>query len=165
MCMAVVATPALGHGLRERYLNGQTRNFDERRDDPGGGDPAEPRDESSAEQPEESPPPRPRAGRRDSSPERLVQRPGDWAERNASNPNVRAALQRLAAGEPPECIADELGIPPSTLRLWRERGQPSEIAAEDRLATLEQENARLRKLVERLRLDRYMLEQLLKTRS
>jgi len=92
-------------------------------------------------------------------------RPGDRAERSASSPDVRAALQRLAAGEQPESIADELGIPPSTLRLWRDREQRSEVAAEDRLATLERENARLRKLVERLRLDRYMLEQLLKTRS
>jgi transposase-like protein len=163
--MAAMADPSLGHAFRERYLSGQTRNSNDRGDGPEGASPADPREEPGAKRGDESPPPRPRTGRRDSSPERLMPRPGARVERSASNPNVRAALARLAAGEPPESIADELGIPSTTLRMWREREHRSELAAEDRLAMLERENARLRKLVERLRLDRYMLEQLLKTRS
>ena len=77
---------------------------------------------------------------------------------------LRHALIRLEAGEEVDELAREFGIPEVELIRWRERTAGVSPAQLDRMLELERENARLQKLVKELRLDNYMLEQLLRSR-
>jgi putative transposase len=77
---------------------------------------------------------------------------------------LRHALIRLEAGEEVDELAREFGIPAVELIRWRERTAGVSPAQLDRMLELERENARLQKLVKELRLDNYMLEQLLRSR-
>ena len=90
---------------------------------------------------------------------------GDNADGRPNTPEIRAAMRRLAAGEPIDRLAAEFGLSAAALRRWREQDRRPAGRPEDRLAALERENAGLRKENERLRLDNYMLEQLLKDRG
>jgi putative transposase len=78
---------------------------------------------------------------------------------------LRHALIRLEAGEALGDLADEFEIPPAELRRWRERTAGVAPTQLDRVFELERENERLQQLVRALRLDKYMLEQLLESRA
>ena len=102
--------------------------------------------------------------RRDSAPERLVHRPkpAEYGARRPGLPSILQALERLEAGERLDVLAVELGVIPRLLLSWREHYQGLLPSDASRLEALERENARLKKLVEELRLDNYMLEKLLR---
>ena len=102
--------------------------------------------------------------RRDSAPERLAHRPRP-AEQGGRRPGLAAilgALERLEAGERLDKLAAELGVIPRLLLSWREHYQGVRPSDASRLEVLERENERLKKLVAELRLDKYMLEKLLR---
>ena len=102
--------------------------------------------------------------RRDSAPERLAHRPrpAEQGRRRPDLASILSALERLEAGARLDKLAAELGVIPRLLLSWREHYQGVRPSDASRPEVLERENERLKKLVAELRLDKYMLEKLLR---
>ena len=97
-------------------------------------------------------------------PERLASppRPEDRRDQRPSLARIIEAVGRLEQGEDVAPLAATLAVTANDLERWRERYRNVRPAELGRLERLERENARLTKLVEELRLDKYMLQQLLR---
>jgi transposase-like protein len=100
---------------------------------------------------------------RDSVPERLPTRPrGRY--RNDDRPlivEILAAIGRWRRGAPLERTADELGMQPDEFEHWCEKFRRLKSVDVARLEHLERENRRLKRQLDTLRLDQYVLKQLL----
>jgi putative transposase len=71
------------------------------------------------------------------------------------------ALKELEAGAKPTDIGRKLGVSEATLYRWKTRFGGMEVSDAKRLKELEQENARLKKLVADQALDNQVLKELL----
>ena len=100
---------------------------------------------------------------RDSVPERLSTRPrGRY--RNDDRPlivEILAAIRRWRRGAPLERTAHELHMQPDEFEHWCEKFRSLKRSEITRLEHLERENRRLKRQLDSLRLDQYVLQQLL----
>ena len=104
---------------------------------------------------------------RDSVPERLATRPrGDY--RGDDRPlivDILAAIGRWLRGAPLEKMAQELHMQPEEFEHWCEKFRGLKRVEFARLEYLERENRRLKRQLDTMRLDQYVLQQLLDGKS
>lgn len=100
---------------------------------------------------------------RDSVPERLSTRPrGRY--RSDERPlivEILAAIGRWRRGAPLEVMAHKLHMQPEEFKNWCDKFRGLKYAEITRLEHLEQENRRLKRQLDTMRLDQYVLQQLL----
>jgi putative transposase len=75
-----------------------------------------------------------------------------------SEAQVIGAVKQMEAGRKTREIARELGVSEATLYAWKSKYGGMEVSEARRLRDLEQENARLKKLVAELSLDKDALQ-------
>ena len=76
--------------------------------------------------------------------------------------NLRQADARIASGSTLEQVCKELGISDATYYNWRRQYGQMKLDQVKRLKSLEKQNARLKKLVAELSLDKAILEETLR---
>lgn len=80
------------------------------------------------------------------------------AKRKFSEAEIIAALKRTESGLTYEQVGRELGVSKHTISAWKAKYGGMSVSEAQRLRQLEDENARLKKLVADLSLDKEMLK-------
>ena len=89
---------------------------------------------------------------------------GEWKEQvemkksRYTEEQVISAVKQMEAGRKAKELARELGVSEATLYAWKSKYGGLEVNEAQRLRDLEQENARLKKLVAELSLDKDALQ-------
>jgi putative transposase len=79
-----------------------------------------------------------------------------------SEEQIAYALRQVEAGTPPADVCRQLGVGESTFYLWKKKYAHLGLTELRRLRLLEEENARLKKVVADLSLDKHMLTEALR---
>ena len=78
---------------------------------------------------------------------------------------VAYALRRAEAGTPVGDVCRQMGIAEATFYVWKKKYGPLGVTELRKLRVLEEENARLKRLVADLTLDRHILQEVLRKKS
>jgi putative transposase len=79
-----------------------------------------------------------------------------------SEEQIAYALREVEGGTPPADICRQLGVSEATFYLWKKKYAHLGVSELRRLRLLEEENARLKKVVADLSLDKHMLSEALR---
>jgi putative transposase len=79
-----------------------------------------------------------------------------------SEEQIAYALRQVESGTPPADICRQLGVSEATFYLWKKKYAHLGVSELRRLRLLEEENARLKKVVADLSLDKHMLTEALR---
>jgi putative transposase len=74
-----------------------------------------------------------------------------------SDEQIIRAVREIEGGAPQATVARRLGVTTQTLYRWKERFSGMEVSDAKKLRTLEEENARLKKLLAEVLLDKEIL--------
>jgi putative transposase len=78
-----------------------------------------------------------------------------------SEEQIAYALREIEGGTPPADVCRQLGVSEATFYLWKKKYAHLGVSELRRLRLLEEENARLKKVVADLSLDKHMLSEAL----
>jgi putative transposase len=82
-----------------------------------------------------------------------------------SEEQITYALRQVESGSPPADVCRQLGVSEATFYIWKKKYAHLGVSELRKLRSLEDENARLKRLVADLTLDKHMLAEALRKRS